>query len=103
MKDCSGDDVEFEQQLLGAYQSTCQSHITALPELDAKQVQFAAHAIKGSSSQIGATKVAAAAAALEDAVKSGKGGPPAMRSAVVAAYVEFLATFKSYLATARKA
>jgi HPt (histidine-containing phosphotransfer) domain-containing protein len=125
LQESSGNDKEFEKELLDAYLESCEPHLNKLPELlrvgkraaegylltgvaatqgkNKKDAHFHTHTIKGSSLQIGGTQVGHAAHELEVAIAGCADGgdltaaQPALEE-LQKAFSGFVKAFREYLA-----
>lgn len=75
LREVTDGDVEFEQELLGAYRASATGTLgrlrTALAAGELKQVIREAHALKGASLNVGASALGECAGAIEKAARAG--------------------------------
>lgn len=76
LRDLSGGDADFEQELLQIYLQDSLQQLQILKQaataIDLPRVREIAHHIKGASANVGAVSVSAAAAMVENAAKESK-------------------------------
>jgi HPt (histidine-containing phosphotransfer) domain-containing protein len=76
LKQLAGEDAAFETELLAIFLSDAQCSIQALDQAIAEQdllsIEDIAHALRGSSANVGASSIASAARALEQSARNGQ-------------------------------
>jgi HPt (histidine-containing phosphotransfer) domain-containing protein len=124
LHEASGNDLPFERALLCAFQETCCPHFESLPGFlqasticsaslctyilgekasDAKNALFSLHAIKGSSMQLGALRVAKAASELEDQLKLEENSVVHAFDQLKTEFTRFVAVFEEYISESMSA